>query len=227
MFDKSEPRIMVVDQDLGMLTSMDSLLTRQGYLVTICSSSAEALSAVARNGLDVVIAGATDSEWDGTALVSRIKGLSPGMKVVLVLNGNCSKGYIEKMARSADALLVKPYSESQVLDKVERLLGIGGMAGDVSAKYTPRHARHGFLPSAAPGAAPVGVMNARPAARARHVATPRKTSALMYVLGAVALALLAYVVAGLFFPVPSPIPTGRTPLGQLERSGDAANATAK
>ena len=122
MSEEKKPLILIVDRHLGTLTSLDFLLSRQGYRVTTCSSSAEAQQAVAGQRLDLVIAGRVGSEPNGASLVSRIKTLSPETSVLLLTESDEDSIVAEAIDAGADGLLRRSYSESQVIQRVEQLL---------------------------------------------------------------------------------------------------------
>jgi DNA-binding NarL/FixJ family response regulator len=122
MSEEKTPLILIVDRHLSTLTSLDSLLSGQGYRVRTCSSSIEALKAVAGQHLDLVIAGKVGTERRGTDLVSEIKALSPATSVLLLMESNDNSMVADAIMAGADGLLRRSYSESQVIQRVERLL---------------------------------------------------------------------------------------------------------
>lgn len=122
MSEEKKPRILVVDRRMATLTSLNSLLGRKGYDVTTCSSSAEALEAVAGRRRDLVIAGTDGPERPGAALVSRIKTLSPETSVLLLTESDDDSVADDAVAAGADGLLRRSYSGSQVIQRVEQLL---------------------------------------------------------------------------------------------------------
>jgi CheY-like chemotaxis protein len=122
MSEEKKPLILIVDRRLNTLTSLDALLSREGYRVTTCSSSAEALKAVAGQKIDLVIAGRAGPEHHGAALVSRIKSLSSGTNVLLLMESNDDSIVAAAIAAGADGLLRSSYSDSQVIQRVERLI---------------------------------------------------------------------------------------------------------
>jgi len=124
MTDEQKPLILIVDRQLETLTSLDSLLSREGYRVTTCSSSAEALKAVAGQKIDLVIAGRSGSERNGAILVAKIKTLSPETSVLLLVEPNDNSIVGDAIAAGADGLLRRSYSEGQVFQRVERLLDV-------------------------------------------------------------------------------------------------------
>jgi DNA-binding NarL/FixJ family response regulator len=124
MSDEKKPLILIVDRQLGTLTTLDSLLSRAGYRVTTCSTSAETLKAVAGQKIDLVIAGRSGSERNGAILVAKIKTLSPETSVLLLVEPNDDSLIADAITAGADGLLRRSYTEGQVFQRVERLLSV-------------------------------------------------------------------------------------------------------
>ena len=124
MSEDLKPRILIVDRHLETLTWLDSLLSREGYRVTTCPSSAQALKAVAGQRLDLVVVGRVGPDPHGMALVWKLKELSPETNVLLLMDSNDNAIVAEAIASGADGLLRRSYSESQVIQRVERLLHV-------------------------------------------------------------------------------------------------------
>jgi two-component system response regulator HydG len=124
MPEENKPLILIVDRDLSTLTSLDSTLSGQGLRVTTCSSSSEALKAVAGQRLDLVIVGRVGPERNGAALISKIKTLSPTTNVLLLMEVNDDSAVADLIEAGADGLLRRSYSDSQVIQRVERLLNV-------------------------------------------------------------------------------------------------------
>jgi len=123
MSEEKRPRILIADRQLATLLSLDDLLSLEGYWVTTCSSSSEALKAVARTRLDLVIVGRVGPDRHAT-LVSKIKTISPETNVLVLTESDEDSILAESIAAGADGLLRKPYSESQVIERVNRLLQV-------------------------------------------------------------------------------------------------------
>jgi DNA-binding response OmpR family regulator len=120
---EEKPLILIADRQLGTLISLEALLSLEGYRVTTCSSTSEALKAVAWQRLDLVIAGRVGPERHAT-LVSKIKTLSPETSVLLLVESDDISIVAEGIAAGADGLLRRPFSERQVIDRVNRLLHV-------------------------------------------------------------------------------------------------------
>ncbi|HLY09157.1 MAG TPA: hypothetical protein VKW04_07650 [Planctomycetota bacterium] len=122
MADLQKPLILVVDGDLGKLTTLDSLLGRAGNLITTCSTFPDAQKAVAGNKVNLVIIGRMGDEGEELALTWKVKDISPSTKVLLLKD---SKDYADSVAPldpGADELLSAPYTNDELLATVTALL---------------------------------------------------------------------------------------------------------
>ncbi len=121
MSEEKRPLILIADRQLATHLSLDALLSLEGYRVTMCSSSSEALKAVAREKLNLVIAGRVGPLPHST-LVSQIKTISPETNVLVLIESDEDSMLAESIAAGADGVLRRPYSESQVIERVNGLL---------------------------------------------------------------------------------------------------------
>jgi len=121
MSEEKRPLILIADRQLATLLSLDALLSLEDYRVTMCSSSSEALKAVAREKLNLVIAGRVGPLPHST-LVSQIKTISPETNVLVLIESDEDSMLAESIAAGADGVLRRPYSESQVIERVNGLL---------------------------------------------------------------------------------------------------------
>lgn len=122
MTSEKNPQILIVDRQLQILNALDSLLSRKGYRVSTCCSAQEAMQAVAGGAIDLVIAGGVGAERNSAALAVRIKRLSPSTSILLLMDAEDESFVAHAVAAGADGLLRRSYTESQVMQRVERIL---------------------------------------------------------------------------------------------------------
>ena len=122
---EKQPLILVVADDLGKLTTLDSLLGRKGNLVTTCSTRADAEKAVAGHKVDLIIVGKMGEEGEENALIWKIKQLSPGTQSIQLVDNPDWAASVAPLNAGADELLSAPYSEEELLETVKRLLSQG------------------------------------------------------------------------------------------------------
>ena len=68
------PRILIVDDDAGQRSLLDSFLTGQGFATTVVSSGEEALDALKEDGVDMMISDVRMPGTPGPATLPRARG---------------------------------------------------------------------------------------------------------------------------------------------------------
>ena len=80
----AEAQILVVDDEVGMVTLLRSYLTREGYAVTTAPSAEVALQALEEHDIDVVLTDLRMPGMGGMELVREIHGSRPETQVLLM-----------------------------------------------------------------------------------------------------------------------------------------------
>ncbi len=76
--------ILVIDDDLGMLKTLDYILTDKGYEVVTLSSGAEAVELIKEKSFDIVLTDIKMPGMNGVEVLKEIKRLSPGTSVMMI-----------------------------------------------------------------------------------------------------------------------------------------------
>jgi DNA-binding response OmpR family regulator len=125
-------RILIADDDLGILQAMESLLSRK-YRVITARDGEEVLEMLQREPVDLVILDLLMPLLDGEgALVAlRERGLRQPV-IVMSAHG-------DRLGRTrllgADDLLAKPFEFRELERMIERLLGPDSPSGDSGATF--------------------------------------------------------------------------------------------
>lgn len=119
------PRLLVLDDDPLMLSSLCDVLQNSGYTVSAARSGQEALDIAGSNNFDLVLADVRMDGMDGLESVQRITALQPKIKSI-VITGYASD---DAPGRAMDAFtcdyLRKPFGAEQLLLSVSRALSAG------------------------------------------------------------------------------------------------------
>src|ERR1700736_6147221 len=128
------PCILIVDDEAGIRESLSSILSDEGYRVAVVGSGEEALAAVERGGIELVLLDIWLPGMDGLDTLSRLQSLGhPPMVVMISGHGNIETAvratklgafdFIEKpLSLEKTILVVKNALEYLRLDRENRFL---------------------------------------------------------------------------------------------------------
>jgi len=125
--DASRGRILLVDDDPGLLRLLSIRLRAEGYDVEAVESAAAALGALPRYRPDLVITDLRMEHMDGIALLKEIQRQWPGLCVLLLTAHGTIPDAVEATQSGAFGFLTKPVDKQQLLDAVERAMKISGL----------------------------------------------------------------------------------------------------
>lgn len=136
------PRILVVDDDPGLLRLLTIRLRSQKYEVEPVASAADALAAVARFRPDLVITDLRMAQMDGIALLKELQRKWPSLNVIMLTAHGTIPDAVKATQSGAFAFLTKPVEKEQLLEEVRRALKTSGFADtetdDWRAKFATR-----------------------------------------------------------------------------------------
>lgn len=117
------PRILVVDDDPGMLRAVQRIL-EASYDVTCLSSPEEALADARRLTPDLAILDVRMPGLDGFTLMGRLKEVLPGLDVILMTGsiGETDQKLIRAIRQKAFYFIEKPFDREVLHTLVERCL---------------------------------------------------------------------------------------------------------
>jgi two-component system response regulator GlrR len=122
------PRILVVDDDPGLLRLLTIRLRSQKYEVEPAPNAAEALAAVARFRPDLVITDLRMAQMDGIALLKELQRRWPSLNVIMLTAHGTIPDAVKATQSGAFAFLTKPVEKEQLLDEVRRALKTSGFS---------------------------------------------------------------------------------------------------
>jgi DNA-binding NtrC family response regulator len=115
-------RILVADNDAGMLDLLRRHLESDGHAVTAARGGAEAMAAVEREEVDVILTDLVMDEVDGLALLRAAQASQPGARVILMTAFGSLETAIEAMRQGAFDYLTKPFKLGEVSLAIQRAL---------------------------------------------------------------------------------------------------------
>ena len=115
-------RILVVDDDEIVLTSLSEFLRLEGYAVDTAKSFQEASAHLAAAEYQLAIADVSMPEVDGFELLKMIRNRYPETAVIMVTGYGTIEDAVEAMRRGAFDYLTKPIIDDEIKMTVEKAL---------------------------------------------------------------------------------------------------------
>ena len=114
--------VLVVDDDKNTRLLMRALLEGEHYTVTLAANGAEALSAMERNHVDLVVLDLMMPRMDGYEFTRELRAASNDLPILMVsakqLPDDRKKGFLAGI----DDFMVKPVDEEELLLRIKALL---------------------------------------------------------------------------------------------------------
>src|SRR5580693_456906 len=123
---KRKARILVVDDDPGLLRLLTIRLRAESYDVEAVESAALALAAAGRFRPDLVISDLRMDQMDGIGLLKELQNRWPGLKVILLTAHGTIPDAVQATQMGAFGFLTKPVDKQELLDHVQKALRISG-----------------------------------------------------------------------------------------------------
>jgi len=122
------PRIVLVDDDPGLLRLLTIRLRSEGFEVAACASASQALTSVPRFQPDVLVTDLRMKDKDGIALLKELQGRYPALPVILMTAHGTIPDAVTATQSGAFAFLTKPVEKDQLLELIEGALKVSGFA---------------------------------------------------------------------------------------------------
>lgn len=121
MTDQAKKKLLIVDDEPNLRTLYQAEFTQAGYEVVLAESGREAIEKVGEDKPDLVIMDIRMPGMDGIESMGKI--LSRDNQLPVIINSAYSHYKENFMSWSADAYVVKSSDLSELIEKVEELLG--------------------------------------------------------------------------------------------------------
>ena len=126
--DGRRHRVLLVDDDPGLLRLLTLRLKSEGYEVAACENAAQAEAAVPRFRPDAVVTDLRMTEKDGIGLLKDLQRRYPALPVILMTAHGTIPDAVDATQSGAFAFLTKPIDRDELLDKLRGALQVSGFA---------------------------------------------------------------------------------------------------
>jgi DNA-binding response OmpR family regulator len=120
-------KILVVDDDLELLTLIAFALRQAGYLVIEASDGPSALASIENERPDLVVLDYNMPRMNGLEVLRRIRSETTGIPVMMLTVRSDEETQVEALDHGADDYLTKPFSPRTLLARIRALLRRAGV----------------------------------------------------------------------------------------------------
>ena len=124
----SEGKILLVDDDPGLLRLLSIRLRAEGYEVEAVESAHKALAILNRFSPDLVITDLRMDKMDGIGLLKELQTRSPGLRVVIVTAHGTIPDAVVATQSGAFGFLTKPIDKDELMQTVRKAIKVSGSA---------------------------------------------------------------------------------------------------
>jgi two-component system, NtrC family, sensor kinase len=116
----AEEKILVLDDETGVVMLCQRLLQRSGYQVQAFSYPEDALNFLEREAVDLLLVDIRMPQMDGFEVIARARQFQPDLAVVVMTGYGTVETAVETLRRGADGLILKPFEEgAELVQSVE------------------------------------------------------------------------------------------------------------
>jgi len=133
----SQFKLLVVDDNVNILEVIERNLTYEDYEVLVSSSVQEAMAVLEVNDIDLVITDLKMPKTGGMDLVKHVRGNFKDTGVMVITGYPSIEGAVEAVKKGAEEYIVKPFTDSELLSCVQRVLEKLVRRRSVQSKQSP------------------------------------------------------------------------------------------
>lgn len=127
----ADERILVVDDDPGLLTLLQMRLKSLGYAVTPCDTGQAALSRAHEEPFDFAILDLRLPDLDGLGLMEELHLLHSDLPILILTAHGCIPNAVEAMKKGAYGYLTKPFDDKELSASIDKALAQKRMSQEI------------------------------------------------------------------------------------------------
>src|SRR5580765_6157797 len=114
-------RLLVVDDDEGVLNFLRRVLTSEGFEVTLASTISDARAAIEADRLDLVLLDLGLADDDGLELLAELRS-GTDVPVIVLTGRGAEHDRVLGLRMGADDYIVKPFSYLELVARIDTVL---------------------------------------------------------------------------------------------------------
>ncbi len=123
-------KILLVEDDRGIVLNLTEFLTKEGFRVTAAGGQAGALQALKDETFDLVLLDISLSDGNGFAVCSAVKA-EYGIPVIFLTASGDEYSTVTGFDLGADDYIPKPFRPRELVSRIKNILRLTGSAGNV------------------------------------------------------------------------------------------------
>lgn len=124
-------KILVVDDDQGLLTLMKTRLEAAGYVVRLAEKGEDALSSAQDEIYNVAVLDLKMEGMDGITLLEKLLAIQPHLPVIILTAYGTIASAVEATKKGAYDFLTKPFEAKDLLHRLQKALEVGKLKVEV------------------------------------------------------------------------------------------------
>ena len=119
--ERAGTRILVVDDEPDMVTTLQDLLTNDGHRVDVAYDGTEALNILGNREYEILLTDLSMPELDGVDLLRQTKQRYPDLQVIIITGYGTIDSAVKAMKSGAFNYLIKPVEPQEILANIARI----------------------------------------------------------------------------------------------------------
>ena len=118
----SNTRILIVDDDETIRTTMKAILEEEGYKVDLAGNGKEGIQKTNERAYNIALLDIRLPDMEGVQLLKLMKETLPRTRKIMVTGYPSTQNAIEALNKNADAYLIKPVDIEKLLSTIKEQL---------------------------------------------------------------------------------------------------------
>jgi len=115
-------KVLVIDDEQGIRSLLDMLLSRKGYGVVLADGGRKGLELFRRERPDVIVLDLNMPEMDGVAVLQQVRSLNPDQPVIILTGAGTPEKEQRVHALGVSEFVEKEFSMHRLGDALKRVL---------------------------------------------------------------------------------------------------------
>ena len=118
----AKERILIVDDEKNIVSSLTSILADEGYEVSIAGDGVEALELIQKDPPDLVILDIWLPGMDGIEVLKTLKSYNLGVEVLIMSGHGTIDTAVKATKLGAQDFIEKPFSLDRITESIQNIL---------------------------------------------------------------------------------------------------------